>query len=282
MEKPTVLVTGASTGIGHTCTSYLARAGFHVFAGVFQSPDTQGLSQAKTDSVTAIPLDVTSDEMIRAAVAQITNAIDRGGLAGLVNNAGIFIQGPLEFLPIDAFRRQFEVNVIGNLRVTQAFLPLLREGRGRIVNVGSISGRSAVPWEGAYAASKFAVEALTDVLRVELRSTGINVSIIEPGGVATPMLIQSAAHIENIFTGMPSLAREMYGCAMPTLQRLSKQSLQNAMRPERIANLVHHVLTTRWPRARYVVGRDARILAALEALPTRIRDAILARVLGLR
>jgi len=175
-----------------------------------------------------------------------------------------------------------EVNVIGNIAVTQAFLPLLRQRPGRIVNIGSISGRCAAPLEGAYAASKFALEAMTDVLRVELQAYGIRISIVEPGGVATPMLLNSAAALEKMFTELPPSGLEAYRQAIPTMRRLSQHSIRAAMPPERVARVIHRALTVRRPSARYLVGSDARMLVMLEWLPTRLRDALFTWILGLR
>src|SRR5258708_33287478 len=181
-----VVATGASTGIGEACALRLDRRGFHVFAGVRREVDGGALKQKASGRLTPILLDVTDASSIKSAAAAVAASLDEEGLSGLVNNAGIAIAGPLEFLPIDELRRQFEVNVIGQIAVTQAFLPLLRKGHGRIVNMGSISGRLAFPLLGPYAASKFALRALTTALRMELRPWGIPVSIIEPSGIATP------------------------------------------------------------------------------------------------
>jgi NAD(P)-dependent dehydrogenase (short-subunit alcohol dehydrogenase family) len=183
MSKGNILVTGASTGIGRACALRFAELGYRIFAGVRKLADGEALRANSSGNIEPVLLDVTQTESIVGALA----VADDQPLAGLVNNAGIALVGPLELLPIDAWRKQFEVNVIGLVAVTQAFLPLLRRGRGRIVNIGSIAGRSALPGSGAYDSTKFAVEAITDVLRMELHAFGISVSVIEAGAVATPI-----------------------------------------------------------------------------------------------
>ena len=182
-----VLITGASTGIGAACAMELHRRGFRVFAGVRKAADGLRLQEQTSRWLAPLMIDVTDHASIAEAAKTVAGSLDGGRLVGLVNNAGIMVGGPLETLSAGDFRRQLEVNVVGQIAVIQAMLPLLRECRGRIVNIGSFSGRVAVPYSGAYAASKHALEAMTDVLRVELRRWGISVSIIEPGSVKTPI-----------------------------------------------------------------------------------------------
>ena len=179
-----VVITGASTGIGHASALHLASLGFKVFAGVRRDEDADRLRAVANGSIEPVHIDVTDQASIDAAAGRVREATG-GSIAGLVNNAGIAVPGPLEHLPVDEFRRQLEVNVTGQVAVTQAFLPMLRPSRGRIVNIGSIGGRVAAPMLGPYAASKHAMEGLTDSLRRELRPSGIEVSIIRPGPIAT-------------------------------------------------------------------------------------------------
>src|SRR5436190_20383212 len=182
-----VVITGASTGIGKTCALRLDRLGFQVFAGVRRTEDGETLKRQASQRLTPITIDVTDSGSIAAAASMVATAVGDAGLQGLVNNAGIAVACPLEFLPISLLSQQLEVNVTGQIDVTQVFLPLLRAGNGRIVNMGSISGRMAYPLLGPYCASKFALEALTASLRMELRPWHIPVSIIEPGAIATPI-----------------------------------------------------------------------------------------------
>src|SRR5579862_2288927 len=180
-----VLITGASTGIGAACALYLDARGFRVFAGVRNPADGEALRARSSSRLAPVLLDVTNSDSLRDAAAVINETVSETGLHGLVNNAGIAVGGPLEVLPLDDLRRQFEVNVVGQLAVTQAMLPLLRKARGRIVNMGSIVGRAPVPLVGAYSMSKAAVAAMTTALRLELDLWGIDVSLIEPGAIAT-------------------------------------------------------------------------------------------------
>ena len=181
--KEAVLVTGASTGIGYATSALLAREGFTVFAGVRSGGDHERLSAIP--GIAPLQLDVTDAEAIRDA-AHIVHE-NGSPLRAVVNNAGIVVPGPLEFLPIDELRRQFEVNFFGALAVTQAFLPMLRAAKGRIVFMSSVSGQIATAFVGAYSSSKFALEAASDALRMELRSSGVGVSVVQPGNVNTPI-----------------------------------------------------------------------------------------------
>ncbi|WP_456426505.1 SDR family oxidoreductase, partial [Rhodocaloribacter sp.] len=212
-DKNNVVITGASTGIGKACALDLDARGFAVFATVRRAEDAKALEAEASPRLRTLFLDVTDAASIAAAAETVAGSVGEAGLHGLVNNAGIAMAGPLEGMPLDAFRRQFEVNVTGQVAVTQAFLPLLRKARGRIVNMGSIGGISVLPFVGAYCASKFAFEALTDSLRMELAPWGIEVVIVEPGSVATPIWGKGEAHAEAILEradpGTTALYREV-------------------------------------------------------------------------
>ena len=195
-------------------------------------------------------------------------------LQGLINNAGIAVAGPLEFLPPEELRRQLEVNVVGQLRMTQLCLPALREGRGRVVNMGSISGLNALPLLGAYAMSKFALEAMTDALRVELAPWGIHVAIVEPGTIKTPIWTRERPD-------PPPEAVPLYGARIDAFRRLAVKRGTAGAPPETVADAVEHALTSTKPRTRYLVGRDAKLRARVQRLPDRIRDRVIVRrVLG--
>ena len=248
----TVLVTGASTGIGRACALHCAQRGWQVFAGVRSAAHGDAL-RVISAAITPLQLDVTVAEQV-AAAAQTLAASAGSGLHGLVNNAGIAVVGPLEFLPLAALRQQLEVNVVGQLAVTQALLPLLRSARGRIVNISSVSGRVAAPLLGAYAASKFALEALSDVLRSELRPWGMHVCSVQPGPIDTPIWAKSRLAAETLRAGLPARADSLYGAAMKAAA-LHEAGLQPVMLPpERVALAVWHALTARWPRVRYPIG----------------------------
>jgi NAD(P)-dependent dehydrogenase (short-subunit alcohol dehydrogenase family) len=265
-----VVVTGASSGIGGACALRLARGGWRVYAGVRDAASAP-------DGTTPLVFDVTDADAIARAVERVRE--DTDALHGLVNNAGITVPAPLEFLPLEELREQLEVNVIAQLGVTQAFLPLLRAGRGRIVNMGSISGRSALPFLGAYAASKFALEALTDSLRVELQPFGIEVSIVEPGTIATPIWRKGAARAEAIAERMPPRVAELYGPRIDAFRKAAAARGAQGASPDDVAAAVEHALSADEPKARYLVGKDAKLRARLQRLPTKLRDRMITRKL---
>ncbi len=277
-----VLVTGASTGIGAACALSLDRLGMRVFAGVRRAADGAALQRQASPLLTAVAIDVTDASSIVGAARTVAAVVGSRGLAGLVNNAGIVVPGPLEFLPIGDLRRQLEVNVIGQVAVTQAMLPLLRVARGRIVNMGSIGGRMATPFVGAYAASKFALEALTDALRVEVRPWGIHVSIIEPGAIATPIWQKSAREGSRLQGALPPEATRLYGKALEALRQGAARAERDAIAPDAVVAAVVHALTAPRPRTRYIVGRRAKLQAVIARwVPDRARDRLLTRVLRL-
>jgi NAD(P)-dependent dehydrogenase (short-subunit alcohol dehydrogenase family) len=267
-----VLVTGASKGIGEACALRLARAGYRVFAGVRAAADGERLRAA---GLTPVPLDITDPGQVEAAARFVAAETGAHGLAGLVNNAGIAVAGPLEFLPVSALRHQLEINVIGQVAVTQAVLPALRRARGRIVFIGSVSGRSALPFTGAYAASKYALEAITDALRIELMPWGLHVSIVEPGVIATPIWDTSLALGEELIASMPPSAVELYGSRLDGLRKRALRG-RSGRDPDDVAQAVEHALSARRPRTRYLVGMDARLRILFLLLPTRLRDRIIA------
>jgi NAD(P)-dependent dehydrogenase (short-subunit alcohol dehydrogenase family) len=248
-----VLITGASSGIGAACATRLAARGWQVYAGV----RTPGDAPART---TEVILDVTGFE---------PPPIER--LDGLVNNAGIAIAAPLEDLPLGELRRQLEVNVVGQLAVTQAMLPALRAARGRVVIVGSVAGVSALPFLGAYAMSKHALEAMADSLRLELQPDGIEVSLVQPGTIRTGIWTKPQPLAEGV--------SERYRARIDHFRKVAAARAANAAPTELVAEAVEHALTAERPKTRYLVGRDARIRAALQKLPDRSRDRVLTRAL---
>lgn len=260
------LVTGASSGIGAACALRLAASGWRVHAGVRREGD----APAGTDEIL---LDVTDAGDIARAAERI------GELDALVNNAGIAIAIPLEFIPLEELRRQLEINVIGQVAVTQAFLPHLRRSRGRIVFVGSIAGRSALPFLGAYAASKHALEALADTWRVELRPFGIEVSLVEPGTIRTPIWTKSAALADSLANGAPPQLGELYGERVAAFGRVAAERGAKGASVGAVANAVEAALTKQRPPTRKLIGRDAKLRSGVERLPDRIRDSVYERLL---
>ena len=285
-DQPSVLITGASKGIGEACALRLASEGYRVFAGVRRDADGAALVSRARAGIVPLRIDVTNQDAIAAAAARIDREVGERGLDALVNNAGVAVAGPLEFLPLDELRRQLEINVTGQIAVTQACLPLLRRARahtadkaGRIVFMSSIAGRSSLPFMGAYAASKFALEAAADALRVELRPSGIMVSLVEPGVIATPIWQTSRDAAEANLKQMPANLEQYYGRAMNALR--TRVDSIGGLPPDRVADVVTHAVAARRPRIRYVVGRDARLRILMQAvLPDRLRDWLVAGVIG--
>jgi NAD(P)-dependent dehydrogenase (short-subunit alcohol dehydrogenase family) len=275
VNRGTVLITGASSGIGEATARHLASLGFDVLAGVRKDADAERLAGG---SITPLKIDVADQASIDAAATSVTTP-----LAGLVNNAGVAITGPLEYLPIDELRRQLEINVVGQVAVTQAFLPRIREGHGRIVNISSIGGRVALPLAGPYAASKFAIEAISDSLRRELRPWGIHVAAVEPGAVATPIWDKGSAAAEGLMQDMPPEVMERYGEIITTLRGEAAKLATEGVDPIEVAKVIEHALTASKPKTRYLVGRDAKIRArAAKVTPDRVMDAAIGRALGQR
>lgn len=271
-----VVVTGASTGIGAACALDCAGRGMTVFAGVRDPRAGEALAAKGGSSIIPIMLDVTDEPSIARSVQAVQLVLGEKGLGGLVNNAGIVVGSPLEVIPLSHLRKQLEVNVIGQIAVTQAFLPLLRRGRGRIVNMGSIAGRGTIPLLGPYSASKYALEALTDALRMELQPWGIQVSIIEPGAIATPIWEKSAKEAEGLEASVSAEAKALYGEAVIRIREAIAQAAQRAIAPDAVVRAVHHALTAARPRTRYLVGTDAKLRAwMVKWLPDRMQDRLL-------
>ncbi len=278
-----VVITGASTGIGEACAFHLDKLGYRVFAGIRKAADGQSLRSRASEKLLPIRLDISDETEIREAARKVVEAVGDEGLAGLVNNAGIVVGGMLEFLPVDELRRQLEINVIGQIAVTQAFLPSLRKGRGRIVNIGSLSGLISSPFSGAYCASKFALEAVTDALRMELRPWNIHVSIVEPGFIDTPILKKSLPSEETLRAQLPAEALQLYGTTLNAALAGIKREAAKAVSTEVVVKAVVHALGARRPRTRYAVGPTSGLAIRLgRALPDRWRDALIVRQLGLK
>ena len=277
------MVTGTSTGIGRSCALLLDRLGFHVFAGVREERDGRALIEEASDRLTPVVLDVGDGDSVGAAAGAVMEALPSdAGIRGLVNNAGITVTGPLEFLPPEELRRVLDINVVGQLAVTQAFLPLLRRGRGRIVNMGSFNGRVAAPFIGPYCASKFALEGLNDALRLELAPWDVGVSLIEPGSIDTGIWRKYEAYTDWLAGILPKEAQGLYGQALGAAREAAKRRAASGAPPEVGAGAVARALTSKRPKTRYLVGWDARLGAALAKLvPDRALDEAIVRYMRL-
>jgi NAD(P)-dependent dehydrogenase (short-subunit alcohol dehydrogenase family) len=283
---PSALITGASTGIGEATALRLAGAGWTVLAGVRNDEDGARLA-AKAPSgriIEPIALDVTDFEQIRRAAARVSELGDGGEaspgrLDALVNNAGIGYGGPLELLHPDDLRKQFDVNVLGQVAVTQALLPALRAAHGRIVFMSSVGGRVAMAFTAPYAASKHAIEALGDALRVELASSNVQVALVEPGSVATPIWDKARETGDQVIVP-PQLQKE-YGNVPAAMDKALQDTAKRGVPAEQVAQTIERALTSRRMKSRYVVGRDARaMIVARRLLPDHVFDRVAKRVLG--
>lgn len=280
--EKTVFITGASSGIGRASVLHLARQGFRVFGGVRKRKDGDALRADSGGAVVPIEIDVTDGTTVASAAQAVHSLVGDRGLDGLVNNAGVGLVAPVEYVSMEALRRHFEVNVFGQIAVTQAFLPFIRRARGRIVNIGSVGSRIALPFGGALCGSKGALTLLNDALRLELRPFGIYVSLVEPAAIHTPAVDKTLGDAEAIIRAMPPEGAARYGAALREFVRRSHARETNGSPPEVVAQVVHHALTARRPRVRYTVGVGARLLATLpRILPDRALDHVRLRMLGL-
>jgi short-subunit dehydrogenase len=274
-DHGTVVITGASTGIGRTAALRLARGGFDVLAGVRREQDGAALCR-EDGRIEPLLVDVTDDGQVAGLAARVAGA----PLAGLVNNAGIAVAGPLEGIPLDDVRRQYEVNVFALLAVTQALLQSIRAGHGRIVNIGSIGGRINTPFVGPYSSSKAAVRSLSAALRRELRPWGIHVALVEPGALDTPIWRKGEEGAKETIAALPEHVRTLYARPLDALVAATRRIAAGASSPDDAAEAIEHALTARRPRTLYTVGREARIQGALHSLlPARAFDALVARAM---
>lgn len=269
---PSVFITGASTGIGRDAAFRMSQRGWATFAGVRNNADATRLEEESAGLITPVHCDVTDAAQIAAAAERILSTT-RGTLSGLVNNAGIARAGPLEVLPIDDLREQLEVNVTGQLAVTQSFIEALRREGGRIVNIGSVSGMYGAPGIGAYAMSKFAVEAFNDVLRRELAPWKIFVSLVQPGSIETPIWDKTMAATRPLLESLDDRQRSMYE---PMIAPLAQGAAKPKQTPASlVSDAIEHALVDRRPRTRYVVGSSARWITVLRRLlPDRGLDVL--------
>jgi NAD(P)-dependent dehydrogenase (short-subunit alcohol dehydrogenase family) len=275
MASGTVLVTGASTGIGEATVLHLATLGFDAVGAVRKDADAERL---EARGVRTVRIDVTDADQIAAAREDLAGT----PLAGLVNNAGIAVAAPLEFLPMDRLREQLEINLIGQAAVTQAFLPALRSTRGRIVMVSSIGGRVGLPLVSPYNASKFGLEGLSDSLRRELRPHGVDVILIEPGGVKTPIWKKGEELADEMLEDVPPEAERVYGPMIAAVRKGTQEiANETGSEPREVAEAIGEALTSSRPRTRYLVGGDAKLRARMaKVLPDRLMDRLIGRALG--
>jgi NAD(P)-dependent dehydrogenase (short-subunit alcohol dehydrogenase family) len=276
---PHVLVTGASSGIGRATALRLATSGYHVFAGVRKPADAAALAQAAAGQVTPVILDVTDAQQITSAVTVIAGHAGDAGLAGLVNNAGIGVFGPLELIPVEQFRRQLEVNVTGQLAITQAALPLLRRGRGRIVMIGSIGARFTPPFIGPLAASKSTLATMSNALRQELAPWAIRVMLVEPGSIRSEAVDKLESDARTVMNDATAEGRALYQNAFLHLVGFFARLHEKGSPPDTVAKTVERALRAPRPRSCYLSGKNAQRMAAIaRLLPIPAQDALRRRL----
>jgi NAD(P)-dependent dehydrogenase (short-subunit alcohol dehydrogenase family) len=270
------LITGASSGMGKACALRLAQAGFTVFAAVRKERDADALKEA---GAVPVILDVAKADTIAQAARSIGEAVGAAGLSGLVNNAGIAVTGPIELVPLDELRRQFEVNVFGQIAVIQAFLPLLRTARGRIVNIGSVGAKFALPFGGPLNSSKAAFESLSDSLRMELGPSGVRVVLVSPGSIRTAAEAKLVADSEAGIEAFPAEGKERYAARYRAFVEGLLALEAHGAPPDLVAETVAHALTAGNPRRHYPVGPKSRLLPFLfTRLPASVADALRLRL----
>lgn len=271
---PTVLVTGAARGIGKSLVEHLSARGWEVIAGVRSEQDAEAVTKGNPQRISAVILDITNADHIAALDESLPDGLD-----AIVNNAGIAVGGAMETLSADEWRKQLEINVIGQLAVTQAVLPRLRKSGGRVVFISSVNGRLSMPLIGAYAASKFALEAAADALRMELSPWKIPVVLVEPAQTDTDMWRTADTMVSELEAGLTPQHRELYAKHIAGMKKMIPMSQRIAVPTEKVSAVVEEALTARRPRARYVVGLANKLQVALMTnLPTRVRDLVLRRV----
>ena len=254
-QKGAIVITGASTGVGRAAALMLDKKGYRVFASVRKEKEAESLKRDASENLTPIFMDITKAEEIKSAADIVSKAIQNEGLVGLVNNAGLLVDGPVELISLDDLRWQFEVNVFGQIAVTQEFLPLIRKAKGRIVNIGSIGGKIAGPFISALCASKFALEAFTDALRMELEPWGIEVILVEPGSIASAAPDKVEESFQKNFANMSPEAKAMYGDAYKFFVEGLISSNRTGMPPEQVADAILEALEASKPKTRYFLSK---------------------------
>jgi NAD(P)-dependent dehydrogenase (short-subunit alcohol dehydrogenase family) len=273
----TVLITGTSSGIGRASAQALVDRGYRVIAGVRKESDGEELRALAPDLVEPVILDVTDLDAIAALPERV------GEIDGLVNNAGLSLAGPLEHLPIEDVKYQLDVMLLAPFALTKAFIPALRRSRGRVVMIGSIGGRTTIPFIGPYNAAKHGIDGLAGSLRQELEPFGVRVALIEPGATKTRIWEKGIESGDKLRDTLPPEGERDYGERITRMRKAAEDSDRRGVPPEKVAKAVVHALTADKPKARYVVGPDARVQALLHtALPDRALDRVLGRLSGLR
>jgi NAD(P)-dependent dehydrogenase (short-subunit alcohol dehydrogenase family) len=282
VDVRTTVITGASTGIGRATPLHLARRGWQVFAGVRKEQDAESLRSESVPLLRSLMIDVTDGGSIERAAAEVRAVLDGRGLDGLVNNAGVGVAVPVEYVRLDVLRANFEVNVFGQIAVIQALLPLVRAAKGRIVNIGSVGDRLTIPFGGVLCGSKSAFASLNDALRLELHAFGIHVALVEPASIHTPAVEKTLGDMERTIADLPAEGAARYGVMLRAFAERAYRREKAGTSPDAVARTVEHALMDARPRARYLVGKDSTLLATLARfMPMRLLDAVRLRIFGL-
>jgi NAD(P)-dependent dehydrogenase (short-subunit alcohol dehydrogenase family) len=280
VDKGSIVITGASTGMGEYCALGLDKLGYRIFAGVRKPADGERLQKEAAGNLTPLLIDVVNEDQVKEAAATVEQALGGQPLSALWNNAGISVNAPLEFLPLDDLRRQLDVNVIGQVAVTQAFLPMLRASHGRILITGSIGGFFTTPMLTPYCMSKYAMEAMADGLRRELRPLGVQVVLLEPGGIQSKIWEKGIGESEDFIQNAPPEMLEVYGPLVNALRRVAPQMEKQSKSPQEVLDCVIRALQSPRPKTRYRMGANSTAQKIISMLPDRWQDALIGRMLG--
>lgn len=278
-SKGAVFITGASTGMGEHCAVELAKRGYRVFAGVRKPADGEAL-KAQASAIEPVIVDVVNEVQVKDAARAVEQALAGAPLLALWNNAGISVNGPIEFISLSDLRRQFDVNVIGQVAVTQAFLPMLRKSKGRILITGSIGGFFTTPMLTPYCMTKYAMEALADGLRRELRPLSVQVILLEPGGIKSKIWEKGVSESEVFITNSPPEMMETYGWLVNRVRKLVPKMESDAKSPDEVLRCVMDALESPKPKTRYRMGANAQAQWVIAKLPDRTQDGLVGKMLG--
>ncbi len=282
VQKKAVVITGASSGIGRAAVARMAQSGWRVFGTVRKAQDGDRLRSDFGASIVPVIMDVTDRASIVSAAETVASELQGTGLDGLVNVAGVGKVCPVEYMSPNVLLEMFDINVFGQIAITQAFLPLLRVVRGRLVNITSVGAHIAIPFGSLINASKSAFGILNDTLRLELHPYGIHVSAVEPGAIKTPAVDKTLGDVEAVIRSLPQDAAARYGEMLRAFARRAYEREMNGSSPDVVAEAIHHALTASRPRARYRAGKHATLLPFLAAvLPDRLLDKIRFRLVGM-
>jgi NAD(P)-dependent dehydrogenase (short-subunit alcohol dehydrogenase family) len=280
-RKRSVVVTGASSGIGKATVLRLATNGWRVFAAVRKQQDAELLRSQSGDCVETVLLDVADEGSIRAAAEEVNSRLGNDGLDGLFNNAGIGAVSPIEYTKVDSIRRVYEVNLFGQISVIQAFLPLLRRAKGRIVNTGSVGDHLSPPFAGVLASSKAAFASVSSSLRMELRAQGIYVIVVEPGSINTPAVEKTLGGVEKQITSLPPEGARLYAAGIRRMAAVFAKNEKAGSSPDVVAQIVEKALNAEKPRTRYPAGKDSIMLITLaRLLPEKLLDLAIMKTFG--